>query len=263
MCKDCGCSAPTPMVPHDHIHDHSAHHHQATTHEHHHGHSHSHEPQRTIEVHERLLSKNDHQAWHNRDAFQRAGVLAVNLLSSPGSGKTKLLERTLTDLTGRLRLGVMVGDLQTDNDARRLRGRGASVTAITTGTLCHLEAEMIDRACQDFKLAELDILFIENVGNLVCPAAFDLGEALRVVVLSTTEGEDKPLKYPLAFKFAQVVIINKIDMAEAAGFDRQTALDNLHQVAPQALVLELSARTGDGMQTWYQCLERHLVATRS
>ena len=250
MCKTCGCSAPAPAHDHGvHVHDH----HPEHAPDHHH---------RLIEVHERLLARNDHQARHNRAAFERAGVLAVNLLSSPGSGKTKLLERTLTDLAGRLRVGVIVGDLQTDNDARRLRNRGAPVTSITTGTLCHLEADMIDRACADLDLDALDVLFIENVGNLVCPAAFDLGEALRVVVLSTTEGEDKPLKYPLAFKSAQVVIVNKIDLADAAGFDRRAALANICQVAPQAQVLEVSARTGAGLDGWHQFLERRVEVAK-
>jgi len=236
MCRDCGCSA--------------------ATHNHHHGHSHG---QRTVALHENLLAHNNHQAAHNRDDFRTRGLLAVNLLSSPGSGKTKLLERTLSELGGEVRLGVIVGDLQTDNDARRLAGRGAPVRAITTGTVCHLEADMVARACRELPLDDLDVLFIENVGNLVCPAAFDLGEALRVVVLSTTEGEDKPLKYPLAFKTADAILLNKIDIAEAAGFDRSAALENLHRVAPQATVLAVSARTGAGMEQWYAWLRTALA----
>jgi hydrogenase nickel incorporation protein HypB len=172
------------------------------------------------------------------------------------------LERTLEALSGKLRLAVITGDLQTDNDARRLRGKGAPVIPITTGTLCHLEASMVEKACREIELTTIDLLFIENVGNLVCPAAFALGEQLRIVVLSTTEGEDKPLKYPLAFKSADVVIISKTDLAEAAGFQRDTALTNLHFIAPQARVLELSARTGAGLEAWLQLLHS-LVASKS
>lgn len=236
MCRDCGCSTPA-----EHHHDHQR------THEHHDHH--------LVPVHENLLAHNDHHAQHNRAAFQAHGLLVLNLMSSPGSGKTKLLERTLSDLSDRLRMGVVVGDLQTDNDARRLRGRGAPVQSVATGTLCHLEAAMVERACKSLALDQLDVLFIENVGNLVCPASFDLGEESRVVVFSTTEGEDKPLKYPLAFKTAKVVVLNKIDVSEAAGFDRDTALDNLRQVAPQAVVLEVSARSGQGLEAWYNWLQ--------
>jgi hydrogenase nickel incorporation protein HypB len=219
--------------------------------------------QRTLAIREHLLARNDHQAERNRERFRSKGLLVLNVLSSPGSGKTRLLERTLSDLEQRLHLGVVVGDLQTDNDAQRLSGRGAPVVPITTGTVCHLEAEMVARAVAQLDLDALDILVIENVGNLVCPASFDLGEDLRVVLLSTTEGEDKPLKYPLAFKTAHVVLVNKIDLAKAAGFARPAALDNIRRVAPQAAVLEVSARTGAGMDAWYRylelrCAERHL-----
>jgi hydrogenase nickel incorporation protein HypB len=213
------------------------------------------ESHHTIAIHAQLLAHNDEHARRNRQRFQEHGVVVVNLLSSPGSGKTLLLERTLDDLAGRIRLAVITGDLQTDNDARRLRGKGAPIVPITTGTLCHLEASMVERACAGLDLTTIDLLFIENVGNLVCPAAFDLGEGLRVVMLSTTEGEDKPLKYPLAFKTAQVVIVSKTDLAEAAGFQRQEALQNIRNVAPQARVLELSARTRLGLEAWYECLQ--------
>lgn len=157
---------------------------------------------------------------------------------------------------------MVVGDLQTDNDARRLSGRGAPVVPITTGTVCHLEAEMVARAAAQVDLNALDILIIENVGNLVCPVSFDLGEDLRVVLLSTVEGEDKPLKYPLAFKTATVVLVSKIDLDEAAGFDRQAALENVRRVAPQAVVLEVSARTGAGLDSWYHYLESRCAEQR-
>jgi hydrogenase nickel incorporation protein HypB len=199
---------------------------------------------------------NDHLAMHNRERFAREKVAVLNLMSSPGAGKTRLLELTLGDLAGSLRMAVIVGELATENDARRLRGSGAAVVPITTGTMCHLEANMIDRACNQLDLASLDVLFIENVGNLVCPASFDLGEGLRVVLMSVTEGEDKPLKYPPMFKLADVVLVTKTDLVSAAGVDLATAIHNIHQVAPQARVIELSARTGDGLDDWYSYLEQ-------
>lgn len=215
----------------------------------------------TVPVGESLKARNDRQAHANRELFRGHGLLVLNLLSSPGSGKTALLERTLSEYGLRRRIGVVVGDLQTDNDARRLAGRGGPVVPITTGTVCHLEADMVARACATLDLAALDVLAIENVGNLVCPASFDLGEQVRVVVLSTTEGEDKPLKYPRAFKTAQVVIVNKTDIAEVVGFDRDAALKNIREVTPQARVFELSARTGAGMEAWYAYLDG-LLASR-
>jgi hydrogenase nickel incorporation protein HypB len=247
MCQDCKCSTPASASEHDHAREHG---HPTET------------EQRTLAVHEHLLARNDHQAEHNRALFRSKGLLVLNMLSSPGSGKTRLLERTLSDLGQRLHLGVIVGDLQTDNDAQRLSGRGAPVVPITTGTVCHLEAEMVARAAAQVDLDALDILVIENVGNLVCPANFDLGEDFRVVLLSTTEGEDKPLKYPLAFKTANVVLVNKIDLAEAADFNRQAALENIRRVAPQATVLEVSARTGAGLESWYHYLESRCAERR-
>jgi hydrogenase nickel incorporation protein HypB len=211
---------------------------------------------RVIEVHQGLLGKNAELAARSRVAFRARGLLVLNVLSSPGSGKTALLERTLADLAPRLPAGVIVGDLATDNDARRLERAGVPVVQITTGNVCHLEAAMVERACAELNLEGLRLLFIENVGNLVCPASYDLGEEVRVVLLSVTEGEDKPLKYPRMFKTADVVVVTKTDLAAATGFDRDAALENLRRVAPQALVLELSARTGQGLQSWYAYLER-------
>lgn len=213
----------------------------------------------TVPVGESLKARNDRQAAANRDRFRGHRLLVLNLLSSPGSGKTALLERTLSEYGRRRRVGVVVGDLQTDNDARRLSGRGGPVVPITTGTVCHLEADMVARACGGLDLDALDVLMIENVGNLVCPASFDLGEAARVVVLSTTEGEDKPLKYPRAFKTARAVVVNKTDIAEVVGFDRAAALANVRAVNPDAAVFELSARTGAGMAEWYAYLDRLLA----
>jgi hydrogenase nickel incorporation protein HypB len=259
MCKDCGCSDPTRIASltqeHDHSHEH--HHEHDHSHHHHHAHEHTHEPRQTVSVERSLIELNDHLAMHNRDRFKRDKVLVLNLMSSPGAGKTRLLERTLDELSSTLGMAVITGDLQTENDARRLEGRGAKVVPVTTGTMCHLEADSVARACDAINLEECDVLFIENVGNLVCPASFDLGEACRVVLLSTTEGEDKPLKYPPMFKFADVIVLTKMDLAEPAGFDRDTAIANIRSVAPQAKLIELSARTGVGLNDWYAFLLSH------
>jgi hydrogenase nickel incorporation protein HypB len=213
---------------------------------------------RVLDLHQRVLAKNEQQASRNRELFHAKRLLALNLLSAPGSGKTALLELTFSELRPEVRGGVIVGDLATDNDARRLEGAGVAVVQITTGTICHLEADMIARASCELRLDELDLLAIENVGNLVCPASFDLGEDLRVVLLSVTEGEDKPLKYPTLFKTANVVLITKIDLAEAVEFQRTEALHNIHQIAPQAQVFELSAKTGQGLSDWYGFLRERI-----
>ena len=197
---------------------------------------------RIVEVRQGILKKNDLLARELRQRFARAGVFVVNLVSSPGAGKTTLLEKTLSELMSRSRAGALVGDLATDRDAQRLARSGAPVRQIVTGTVCHLEAEMVGRALADWDLAALDYLFVENVGNLVCPASYDLGEDLRVVLLSVTEGEDKPLKYPTIFNAADLAVITKVDLAEAAGFDRAEALHNLQEVRPGIEVLETAAR---------------------
>ena len=195
-------------------------------------------------------------AWPNAIAAtsRRRGCIVLNVLASPGAGKTAFLERTAADLGTRLRLGVIVGDLATENDAIRLRGHGIPAIQITTGSVCHLDAEMVARALERLDLSALDVLVIENVGNLVCPAVYDLGERARVVLLSVTEGEDKPLKYPVMFQSAQVVVVNKMDLAAAVGFDRETALRNIRRVAPDATIFEVSAKTGQGMGAWYAYL---------
>jgi len=182
----------------------------------------------------------------------------LNLLSSPGSGKTSFIERTLREQSSEYKAAVIVGDLATDNDAQRLRQTGAQAVQITTGTICHLEADMVAQAARQLDFTDLELLMIENVGNLVCPADYDLGENLRVVLLSVTEGEDKPLKYPGMFKSAQVIIVNKVDIAEAVGFDSPRTLATLRQVAPQAQIFEVSARTGAGMDLWYKYLGNFL-----
>jgi hydrogenase nickel incorporation protein HypB len=217
---------------------------------------------RLVEVREGILGKNDRLAAQNRALFRSKGLLAVNVLSSPGSGKTALLERTLTELGPRVRAAAVVGDLATENDARRLRRSGAPAVQITTGGTCHLEAAMVAGALGQLDLDALDVLLIENVGNLVCPASYDLGEALRVVLLSVTEGEDKPLKYPVVFKTAHAVVLNKMDLAAAVDLDRETALRNVREIAPRADVFEVSARTGQGMGDWYAYLEQRLRESR-
>ena len=210
---------------------------------------------RVVQVQKSLMAHNDGVAAANRAAFR--GSLVLNVVSSPGSGKTALLERTVRELDGELSLAIVVGDLETDNDAERLHAAGAPSVQIVTGTVCHLEAEMVARAVDQLDLAGLDLLVIENVGNLVCPAAWDLGEDLRVAMLSVTEGEDKPLKYPRIFKDADAVIVNKIDIAAAVDFDRERALDAVRKVAPAARVFELSARTGEGVGAWLDYLRAH------
>jgi hydrogenase nickel incorporation protein HypB len=211
-----------------------------------------------VEVREAILAKNDRQAERNRGFFRARGWLVMNVLSSPGSGKTTFLRETVRALGPNAKAGVIVGDLATDNDAKRLRESGAPVVQVTTGTMCHLEAEMVARAIKQLGTDQLDLLIVENVGNLVCPASYDLGEDLRVVLLSVTEGEDKPLKYPPMFQAADVVIISKVDLAQACGFDREAALANLRRAAPRARIFEVSAKLGTGMDAWREYLiEQH------
>ncbi len=205
---------------------------------------------RVIDVQMRLLDQNDRQAAANRAFLAERNIRAFNLVSSPGAGKTTLLQRTLDALAGEVRCAVLVGDLETDNDARRLRREGVPVAQITTGGTCHLDAAMVARGLAALPLAGVQLLFIENVGNLVCPASFDLGENRRITLFACTEGEDKPLKYPPIFTSAHAVVLNKIDVAAAVGFDRTIALANIRRSAPQADVVEVSARTGEGIDAW-------------
>jgi len=212
----------------------------------------------TVEVHASLLAKNDDAAARNRALFAQKKLLALNLVSSPGAGKTTLLSRTLDEFAPATGCAVVVGDLETDNDARRMHRPHVPVAQITTGTACHLDAEMVARGVAALDLQGARVLFIENVGNLVCPASFDLGEAVRVVLLSATEGEDKPLKYPPIFKSAHLVLLTKIDVAAMLDFDCQAAVENIRRVAPQAQLIQLSARSGEGMSEWYDFLRTHL-----
>jgi hydrogenase nickel incorporation protein HypB len=206
------------------------------------------ESPRLVEVRANVLKHNDILARSLREQFHEAGVYVVSFVSSPGSGKTRMLEALLRLLCKRYRLAVLVGDLATENDAERLRRAVSQVKQITTGTICHLDASMIDVALQSWDLKELDLLLIENVGNLVCPASYDLGEDMRVVLLSTTEGEDKPLKYPTIFNTADVALLTKMDMAEAADFDLVIAHHNIQRVRPGMRVIEVSAKTGAGLE---------------
>jgi hydrogenase nickel incorporation protein HypB len=210
---------------------------------------------RIVEVRKNILKKNDAAAAALRDRFHAAGVFVTSLVSSPGSGKTTFLERTLAMLQSRHRVAALVGDLATECDAKRLSRTGAPVQQITTGTVCHLDAEMIETALRAWALGDIDWLFIENVGNLVCPASYDLGEHLRVVLVSVTEGEDKPLKYPTIFNTADVAVITKIDLAAAVDFDRDTLVQNIQTVRPGLDVLEVSARSGEGFDRWLALLE--------
>ncbi len=214
---------------------------------------------RSVDLNLPLLEKNDILAERNRGYFLGRGLAALNLVSSPGAGKTTLLERTLDEFGRQTRCAVLVGDLETDNDGLRLSRPHAPVAQITTGTVCHLDAGMIARAAQSIDLEGVRVLFIENVGNLVCPASFDLGEQARVVLLSTTEGEDKPLKYPPIFKSANIVLLTKVDVADVLGFKRETAVENIRRVAPQAKIIQVSSRTGEGLPEWYDYL-RSLAA---
>ena len=237
MCDHCGCGAPQP---HDHPHAHGA------------GHGHP-PPTRSVDVRKPALELNQRFADQNRGWFRAQGLKTFNLLSSPGSGKTALLERTLRALP---RAAAIVGDLQTENDADRLRAAGAQAIQIVTGATCHLDAHMVAHALERLDATGLDVLFIENVGNLVCPASYDLGEDKRVVLLSVTEGEDKPLKYPVIFRRADLVVVSKIDLAEAVGFGRAKAWAASRQAAPRAEILETSAKTGAGFDAWLAWLAR-------
>jgi hydrogenase nickel incorporation protein HypB len=209
----------------------------------------------SVDVHENILAVNDRTAAHNREHFGREGIFAVNLMGSPGAGKTAVLEATARALRGRRRLGVIAGDLETERDADRLRAVDVPAAAITTGTACHLDAEMLHAALHDFPGRELDYLFVENVGNLVCPAVYDLGQAVNVVALSVTEGEDKPLKYPVMFRKADLVLLTKVDLLPHLDLDVAALEAGVEKVMPGARVLHLSARSGDGVEDWVEWLE--------
>jgi hydrogenase nickel incorporation protein HypB len=254
MCQYCGCGlsdAAAQIGGHAHAHEHGhSHVHGAPGHYDHHHDGH------TVNINRSLMEKNDGLAAQNRKAFRAKNLLVLNVVSSPGSGKTTFIRETAAHLARRLRVGVIVGDLATDNDAVQFGSAGIPVVQITTGTVCHLDAEMVSRAAERLDLNALDVLVIENVGNLVCPADYDLGEDLRVVLLSVTEGEDKPLKYPPMFHSAGAVIVTKTDLAAAAEFDGRRALANLARISHHAQIFELSAKTGEGMKEWIEFVVR-------
>lgn len=257
MCSVCGCGE---SHQHDHLHGHGHGHHQ------HYGlgpaglHVTGMSQGRIVRLEQDILGRNDGYAAQNRQWLQSHGVLALNLVSSPGSGKTTLLERSLRHLQGRYPLAVIEGDQQTQNDAERIRATGVAAIQINTGKGCHLDAHMIAHALQTLSLDDHALLFIENVGNLVCPALFDLGEAAKVVILSVTEGEDKPLKYPDMFHRAGLVLVNKIDLLPHLQFDLERCLAYVGQVNPQAQIICLSATSGEGMDQWYAWLEQQMTA---
>mgnify|MGYP000597253590 CR=1 FL=1 len=253
MCRDCGCDRANEAHRHDHSHDHL----------HDHAHDHSHEPPilrpRRIALELSVLAKNDRLATENRQWLHERGVRAINLISSPGAGKTRLLEKTVerlnTSRAGLPRLAILTGDQEQDYDAQRLRTAGAEVRQINTHSACHLDAAMIGRELSTFvRPGEHRLLIIENVGNLVCPAAFDLGESNKVALLSTTEGEDKPSKYPLLFQKASLIVLTKIDLIPHLDFSLELCTQHLRRVNPTAPILMLSARTGEGMDAWLDYL---------
>ncbi|KIZ43163.1 MULTISPECIES: hydrogenase nickel incorporation protein HypB [Rhodopseudomonas] len=282
MCSTCGCGGSEATIegradahghdhshdhPHGHSHDHhhGGHHHDHP-HDHDHGHDHSHHPEpgavtsRTITLERDILAENDRLAAANRTRFADAGVLALNLVSSPGSGKTTLLTRTIAAFGGSVPVCVIEGDQQTSNDADRIREAGAPAVQINTGKGCHLDAQMVGHACDQLALERGGVLFIENVGNLVCPAAFDLGEAAKVAIVSVTEGDDKPLKYPDMFAAARLILVNKIDLLPHLDSDIAVLTANARRVNPAVEVLVLSARTGEGMEAWLAWLRARLAA---
>ncbi len=270
MCTTCGCG-PTEHHHHDHdhehehggkIHSHRHNHDHGEVHDHSHNHDHGehghhhHDESsaKKINVETDILAKNNRIAAGNRQMFESNGVFVLNLVSSPGSGKTTILERTLRDLNGKYSFAVIEGDQQTDNDAVRIASTGVPVKQVNTGAGCHLDAHMVCHAVDEFDINALDILMIENVGNLVCPASFDLGENHKVVVLSVTEGEDKPLKYPAMFHNADVMLLNKVDLLPHIDFDTEKCKAFARRVNPSIRIFDVSSKTGEGMDAWYEWL---------
>jgi len=279
MCGTCGCGTneegvfighPREEHHHEHHHHHGeryhedehhhhGHHHQDHHHHGHHHHSHTSDTKsRILEIEKDILSTNELQAAKNRGYFEAKNIFALNLVSSPGSGKTSILERTLQDLKDHLTFYVIEGDQQTQNDAKRIDALNIPVMQINTGKGCHLESDMVFEAVKKLNMKNDSILMIENVGNLVCPSMFDLGESKRVVIISTTEGEDKPVKYPDMFHTANVCIINKIDLLPYLDFDMEQLKNYALQVNPNLKFFELSARTGEGMEPWYDWIYKQL-----
>ena len=240
MCETCGCGTA------------NEHHH----HEHGHGHDHDRTHIKTVTLEQKVLAQNDALADQNRSWLAERGVVAINLISAPGSGKTFLLEKTLEALKGKIKCAVITGDQQTDRDAQRLQGKGAKIHQIETISSCHLDAHQVSHTLSEVVEEGTQLLFIENVGNMVCPTAFDLGESFKLALLSTPEGEDKPIKYPVLFATAKAILLTKMDLAEALDWDLSACRKYIQQVQPGANIIELSAKTGDGMDAWIAYLER-------
>jgi len=287
MCTVCGCGTASVeghghqhSHAHDHTHDHGHHHH-------HHGHDHDHDhietdekgdihfgkglgathvpgmdQKRIVEIEQNILGENDRYAMANRSYFAERDMFVLNLVSSPGSGKTTLLTRSITDCKDRFSMAVIEGDQQTSNDAERIRETGVKATQVNTGKGCHLDAHMVGHALEHLEPEEGSVLFIENVGNLVCPAAFDLGEAHKVAILSVTEGEDKPIKYPDMFHAAEIMILNKVDLLPYLNFDVEKCIDYARQVNPKIKVMQLSATSGEGLEEWFGWIAEGLEAAK-
>jgi len=245
MCLTCGCGEANEH--HHHTHDDPTLHHK---------HSHAHMQTKTVTLGKKVLAENDAYAHKNRAWLAERGITAINLISAPGSGKTLLLEKTLDVLNGKIKCAVITGDQQTDRDARRLAGKGAKIHQIETISACHLDAHQIAHALPEVCDENTQLLFIENVGNLVCPTAFDLGESFKVALLSTPEGEDKPIKYPVLFTIAKTIVLTKMDLAETLGWNLSVCRRYIQQVQPGAYTFELSAKTGEGMNAWIDYLIR-------
>ncbi len=291
MCETCGCSdnTKTKLIDlqsgltlaigtandHEHVHlghephhDHGHHHHEHHHHDHEHGHSdgeaeagHTHSHGAVVHLETDVLAKNNRLAERNRGWFAGRNIFALNVISAPGAGKTTLLERTIADLRGELTLSVIEGDQETINDAERIRATGCKVVQINTGTGCHLDAVMLAKGLQQLDPPANSVVFIENVGNLVCPSLFDLGEQSRVVVASVTEGDDKPIKYPHMFRRADLMILNKIDLLPYVPFDVDRCLDYARQVNPHIRAIRISALRGDGLEEWYDWIRRRAAVT--
>ncbi len=256
MCVTCGCAETENIsLPYPQEHTHILADGQTITH------SHPHSPRKTLQIEQEILGKNNLIAAQNRGYFKGRNILALNLISSPGSGKTTLLTRTLMDLKSEISLSVIEGDQETSHDAQKIRETGCSVVQINTGKGCHLEASMVERGLNELDIPSHSLLMIENVGNLVCPSLFDLGEFAKVAILSVTEGEDKPLKYPYLFQASQVMILNKIDLLPYLSFDVSACLNYAHQVNPSLEIFLVSATTGEGLETWYDWLRKQLPAS--
>ena len=243
MCTECGCGLPDKP--------------------HHHNHTHQTTNKKEVEVFKRILEKNDHQAEHNREHFDRYGIVSINLMSSPGAGKTTLLEKTIELLKDKYTIGVIEGDLETERDAERVRNKGAYAYQITTGQTCHLDAFMVHKGLHHLPLDKLDIVFVENVGNLVCPASFDVGTHYNVVLLSVPEGDDKPAKYPVMFEKADLFVITKADLLPYFDFDLDRCIKEFREINPHAEVIVLSTKTGEGLDKWVEWLTKKVEERRA